>query len=71
MRSTIELAHSLNLVATADGIEDEDTLALLKQYRCDFAQGFYLCRPEPAETIQRWVDAQRVDLSADVITMWP
>jgi diguanylate cyclase (GGDEF)-like protein len=59
VRSTIELAHSLNLVATAEGIEDESTLLLLKDYHCDYAQGFHLCKPADPAAAQAWASARR------------
>ena len=52
VRSTIELAHNLNLKVVAEGIETEGTYKLLKEYRCDMAQGFYLSRPLPAEGVE-------------------
>ena len=33
----------------AEGVEDAETLALLKDYGVDFAQGFHLGRPAPIE----------------------
>ena len=46
--STIELAHSLGLIVTAEGVESRGTLEMLYQLGCDRAQGYYLCRPQPA-----------------------
>lgn len=53
VRSTIELAHNLNLKVVAEGIETEGVYKLLKKYNCDMAQGFYLSRPLPAEGIEK------------------
>lgn len=39
VRSLIELAHQLKLEAVVAGVEDEATKALLKDLRCDLAQG--------------------------------
>ena len=52
VRSTIELAHNLNLKVVAEGIETEGVYKLLKEYHCDMAQGFYLSRPLPAEGVE-------------------
>lgn len=49
----IELAHDLDLSVVAEGIEDEATLALLQQARCDFAQGYLIGRPAPADEVVR------------------
>ena len=51
LRSTIELGHAMGLRIVAEGIEDEETLDLLAALGCDFAQGFCICRPKPAEEL--------------------
>ncbi len=45
----IAMAHNLNLYVVAEGVEDENQLAFLKQHNCDFVQGFYYSRPLPAK----------------------
>lgn len=45
--STIALAHALNQHVVAEGVEDLETLVSLRELGCDFAQGFYLGRPQP------------------------
>jgi diguanylate cyclase (GGDEF)-like protein/PAS domain S-box-containing protein len=47
----VSLAHALNLVATAEGIETETQLASLQKLGCDHAQGFLFARPAPAADI--------------------
>ena len=48
VHSMIDLAHHLDLVAVAEGVEDEATLARLRDMGCDLAQGFLFGRPQPA-----------------------
>lgn len=45
VRPIIELAHMLNKLTIAEGVEDAETLAILKAIGADFAQGFHLGRP--------------------------
>lgn len=45
--STIKMAHSLGLKVTAEGVEDERTLALLADMQCNCIQGYYFSRPLP------------------------
>ncbi|MFU8838187.1 MAG: EAL domain-containing protein [Thiohalomonadaceae bacterium] len=45
VRSTIDLAHNLGLTVVAEGVEDANTMALLKKYECDIAQGFLISKP--------------------------
>ncbi len=49
VRSMIDLAHNLDIVATAEGVEDQETADLLSEMGCDFAQGYFFSRPKPAE----------------------
>src|SRR6185295_15585524 len=55
VRSTIELAHKLGLVVVATCVEDDATLAQLRELGCDAVQGFLLSRPLPAEDVPNWV----------------
>lgn len=45
VRSTVDLAHALDMSVTAEGVEDAAALALLKLMGCDHAQGFHICAP--------------------------
>ena len=58
VRSTIDLAHNLNLNVIAEGVEDEPTFEALNQLGCDVAQGFCIGRPMPAAEFQGWLGAQ-------------
>ncbi|MFY8275375.1 putative bifunctional diguanylate cyclase/phosphodiesterase [Pseudoalteromonas sp. SSDWG2] len=52
--STIELGHKLGLRVVAEGVENEQSMALLKQFGCDYAQGYYLSRPLKADQLIVW-----------------
>ena len=41
----ISMAHSLDLAVVAEGVEEGDQLAFLRQHGCDEMQGFLLARP--------------------------
>lgn len=47
--SMITLGHNLNLKVVAEGVEDEDSLAVLNLLNCDLVQGFLLSRPIPPD----------------------
>jgi EAL domain-containing protein (putative c-di-GMP-specific phosphodiesterase class I) len=53
--STIDLAHSLGLEMTAEGVEDEKALRALTDYGCDLAQGYFMSRPVPADEMDAWL----------------
>ncbi|MFL6784241.1 MAG: putative bifunctional diguanylate cyclase/phosphodiesterase [Sphingomicrobium sp.] len=44
VRSTINLAHELGLDVVAEGIEDEPTVALLRELGCNYAQGYLISK---------------------------
>lgn len=45
--STIKLAHALGLRVVAEGVDSEETLALLRAMDCDIIQGFHIGEPTP------------------------
>ncbi|AEV84817.1 Signaling protein ykoW [Actinoplanes sp. SE50] len=51
VRSAIDLGHNLGLSVVAEGVEDLETLAVLREMGCDLAQGFALSRPVPADEV--------------------
>jgi diguanylate cyclase (GGDEF)-like protein len=55
VRSTIDLAHNLGLRVVAEGVESEDAWRHLEALGCDYAQGYYLSRPLPADAATRLI----------------
>jgi diguanylate cyclase (GGDEF)-like protein len=55
VRSIVQLAHNLGLEVVAEGVENLDTWNLLKEMGCDFAQGYYMCRPLPIEEFRNFI----------------
>jgi len=62
VRTIIRLAHDLGLRAVAEGIETKDDCELLREWKCDEGQGFYLARPVPPEGV---TELLRADACAD------
>lgn len=46
--SILALARSLNLKVTAEGVETQDHVTLLREHNCDYIQGYFYSRPLPA-----------------------
>jgi len=55
VRSTIELAHNLELEVIAEGVEDKDTLIKLTDLGCELAQGFFFSEPLPLDEFMSWL----------------
>jgi EAL domain-containing protein (putative c-di-GMP-specific phosphodiesterase class I) len=59
VRSVIDIARSLNLTITAEGIETTRQLDELRALACNEGQGFYFSRPVPAEALtQFWTSRE-------------
>lgn len=56
VRSIVDLGHNLGLNVVAEGVETYDANAMLKDFQCDEAQGFYYSRPMPAYAITDFLE---------------
>jgi EAL domain-containing protein (putative c-di-GMP-specific phosphodiesterase class I) len=54
VRTIVELAHGLGLVATAEGIETVEQLRMVRELGCDVAQGFLVAPPLPPDDLIPW-----------------
>ena len=59
VRSTIELTHSLDLQAIAEGVESEELWQRLAALGCDACQGYYVGEPLPASGLPEWARDSR------------
>jgi EAL domain-containing protein (putative c-di-GMP-specific phosphodiesterase class I) len=55
VEAMIGLARGFGLTATAEGVEDEATLALLAELGCDNAQGFLIAQPMEGWQLAPWL----------------
>lgn len=61
VKSTADLAHALGLEMTAEGVECEAGLAVLKMFGCDWAQGWALSKALPLPVLQTFLDDNQVE----------
>ena len=54
LRATLDMARQLGLRTVAEGVEDREDWDNLRDMACDFAQGYLIARPMPAEAILNW-----------------
>lgn len=51
VRSLVDLAHSLELKVCCEGVETLQALDFLQSVNCDYAQGYHIGRPMPADKL--------------------
>jgi len=54
LASIITLGHSLGLTVTAEGVENEAELSILREAHCDLVQGYLLAKPMDLAAFERW-----------------
>lgn len=57
----IDLAHRFHLRVVGEGIEDRETLELLRARQCDLGQGFLFGKAMPADVFTDWLSGQATD----------
>ena len=55
----IEMAHSMCIRTTAEGVETLEQLEFLKSKKCDHIQGYYYSKPLPADEFERLLNEQQ------------
>ncbi len=61
---TVNIANALGLAVTAEGVETEDHVRLLKLAGCHFLQGYYFSRPKSLADLQAFLSGPAVKTSA-------
>ncbi|OCQ20668.1 diguanylate phosphodiesterase [Pseudoalteromonas luteoviolacea] len=56
--SIVTIAHNLDLHVVAEGVEEEEQLALLKQLDCQTLQGYYYSKPLSSDEFERFLESE-------------
>jgi len=59
VRAILHLAKSLGLETIAEGVEDERAISLLREWGCDYGQGYALHRPAPSQELLRFIEERQ------------
>lgn len=51
VRVMIRMAHAMGLEVICEGVETPEQLAFLQAHQCDYAQGYYFCKPRSVTEI--------------------
>lgn len=65
VRSTIDLAHALDMEVTAEGVETQAAMALLSVMGCDMVQGYLISRPISIDAFRRFLHEYRARPAED------
>ena len=58
IEATVKVAQSLGMNTVAEGIETQSQLDVVRNQRCDKAQGYFYSRPLPAPELLAWLDSK-------------
>lgn len=56
VKATIDLSHNIGLKVIAEGVENKEALDILKEFNCDYAQGYYFSKPFPDTQLLDWLN---------------
>lgn len=74
VRSSIDLAHALDMVVTAEGVDDAMALSLLRVMGCDLLQGYFISPPLPLPALIAFLEddaeLERLGLPPAEATEW-
>lgn len=63
VKTIVELAHKLGIEVVAEGVENEALVALLKELKCNYLQGFYFSKPLVIEHVVPWLEMNAAKVS--------
>lgn len=71
LRSTIDFAHGLGILVTAEGVKNKAIWDVLTAYHCDMAQGHHINQPSTSGAFECWLTNSKYGLGRkDSICTW-
>lgn len=62
IESIVKLAHNIGSKVLAEGVENKEILEMLKEYDCDYCQGYYIALPIVEDEVMDWIDKYEKDI---------
>jgi EAL domain-containing protein (putative c-di-GMP-specific phosphodiesterase class I) len=59
IKAIVDLAHGLDLIATAEGVETIEQLRAVRDLGCDIVQGYLISQPLDPARLKPWIDKFR------------
>jgi EAL domain-containing protein (putative c-di-GMP-specific phosphodiesterase class I) len=66
VRAIVMLARSLGMTTTAEGVETQEQLDIVRVEGCDEVQGYLISRPEPAQVVSKLLVAKPEERAANL-----
>ena len=67
--SSLSIAKQLSMQSVAEGVETEDDWHLMRELKCDFAQGYFIGRPMASDQVGDWHE-QWSARNAELLERW-
>ncbi|MGK9174365.1 EAL domain-containing protein [Yokenella regensburgei] len=64
-KNIITMLKELDYTVLAEGVENAETAAILREFGCDEAQGFYYCHPMMAKDLIDWLTSRTATTDTD------
>lgn len=58
VRGMVGIAHGLGMQVVAEGVETPQQVKMLKNFRCDYIQGYYFSRPIESHTFENYLRSE-------------
>jgi len=65
VKAVIDLAHALDMKVVAEGVDSDESFAMVRELGCEMAQGFGIARPMRRDLVVAWVKDYAPRLSLD------
>ena len=69
IKATMELAHAFGMRVVAEGVDNNESLRVLDELGCEYAQGFFIARPMRGDLLAEW--AKGYEAASDAKLMFP
>ncbi len=65
VKAVIDIAHALGMQVVAEGVDSDESLAMILELGCEMAQGYLIARPMRGDLVRKWVEDYSPALSLD------
>nr|MDJ0591358.1 EAL domain-containing protein [Pleurocapsa sp. MO_226.B13] len=71
VKATLDLAHNLGFNVVAEGVETQEQMEQLKQWGCEFAQGYFYAKPLDADSAWQFLHKNLISVNSKKTQLIP